>query len=217
MALPTQSRPTKAEFDDWLTPARVLEVLASMDRFFAIEEVLRRACADFAHAAGNVSFTDDGTQRRGECALILADWWRRADATDVQQHGRFWVTGGLTVRVADRRSLSGTSVFEFFDVRFEPAGIYAMPGAKLPTLAIAPATEPTSTQAPPEPPNKGPPVPAAQLQEFWELFRKLNPAATEPQLVAAANAMFPRHSVSRQRLRDLRGRQPSGPKRRVAE
>jgi hypothetical protein len=67
------------------------------------------------------------------------------------------------------------------------------------------------------PRSDGPPVSKAALEEWWVVFSKHNPAATEPQAQASAEAMFPGKTVTRVKIRELRGEQKRGPKPRTAE
>lgn len=65
----------------------------------------------------------------------------------------------------------------------------------------------------------GAPASAATLNAWWGLCKSLRPADawTMPELQAFFRRCLPDKSVSRDRLRDLRGKQKSGPKERAAE
>ncbi|MBB5716608.1 hypothetical protein [Sphingomonas aerophila] len=74
---------------------------------------------------------------------------------------------------------------------------------------------PPSTKGSPAPPQrKASPVSSAELERWWSA-RKSDPAnhdATEEADLIAARAAFPQNSISRERVRELRGPRKRGPK-----
>jgi hypothetical protein len=92
-----------------------------------------------------------------------------------------------------------------FDVRFEPNAVRAI---------IGPVAKQASAVADVEPAEKGPSVSDVHLKAWFEVYRQAYTGAsdTEANAVASARGMFPGKSVSRDKVRDLRGEQKRGRK-----
>jgi hypothetical protein len=156
--------PTPAEFAAWLTPTTVLEVLTELGQVTAIEEVLHRAIAGLVLAAGEVSYKGRTEPR----VSIQKDAWRSASSSDT--HGSLWISGRVGFHMPDRESMDGVSQATFFDVRFEPAGIFAIPRARRPAPAHSP--EGAGHGVPKRHPGGRPPWPG--WEDVWvEIARQL--------------------------------------------
>lgn len=83
-----------------------------------------------------------------------------------------------------------------------------------PRVEVSPVSPPIAQESIEEPETKGPSVSPAHLQAWFNLYREVYKGKddTEPNAIASAQGMFPGKSVSRQRIRDLRGKQKRGPK-----
>ena len=120
---------------------------------------------------------------------------------------------------------SYSMIVRYFGIRFDPAEIEAMiprwaRGGQLapPSADNAEQTIQTIADGDPEPETlvsdarKGPPVSEALLREWYELYSKAyaGPADTEKMALASATGMFPTKSVSRSKVRELRGERKRG-------
>jgi hypothetical protein len=99
-------------------------------------------------------------------------------------------------------------------VRFDPDGVHDIIKNLTPPPALPPTEEATPATEPEEPPEKGPPVSPELLKAWFEVYRRayIGAADTEANAVASARGMFPGKSVSRERVRELRGAQKRGRK-----
>jgi hypothetical protein len=92
-------------------------------------------------------------------------------------------------------------------VRFEPQGVHAI------LRGVSKATKPDATPAADdEPEPKGPPVSPEALKAWFDLYRRIytGTADTEAMALKSAQGMFPGKSVSRDKIRALRGERPIG-------
>lgn len=190
------------EFEDWLTPK---QAVALLDSVFGTDsqsyiskhtllECLRgrmvRACAAFSSKDG------DNQIERNE---IGADEWLHVGENTI-----FWTSGHLTYKVHLRGSNRHTAI-RHHDVRFEPESVRII-GAPASKQAIAPRTDL-------EPAQKGPRVSDAHLKAWYALYCSVYPGDTlESHAVKSAQGMFPDKTVSRDRVRELRGPQKRGRK-----
>jgi hypothetical protein len=123
----------------------------------------------------------------------------------------FWTSGDLTYRARDSSTYE-MAFFRHFDVRFDPEAVRAIaaPAAK----AKAETQAATARDVPAEEIQKGPPVSDAHLRAWFDVFRQAYTGAadTEANALASARGMFPGKSVSRDKVRELRGEQKRGRK-----
>jgi hypothetical protein len=125
----------------------------------------------------------------------------------VNETSSFWTTGDLVYTY--RRDIYDEVTFRHFDVRFEPEGVNAIIGSAAPDIAPTPDLPEAN-----EPTERGPPVSEAHLQAWYEVYRQVYQGAadTEDTAVRSARGMFPGKSVSRDKIRKLRGAQKRGRK-----
>jgi hypothetical protein len=214
-------RVDEEEFAGWLSPAKALVILEDVGRGAAIREVIRRAKVGLVRGAGHASW-QSGEQKYSVTRLRVKDgWWERAGNLTVW-HDDFWRSGGMTVYLPNQTSSYGYGGrdIEWFGVCFEPAGIYAIPGARqlAPVPVLSPAITAPEAAAHTEKVAKST-VSEATLQAWWTFYRAVRPATeqTEDDALAHFAQCLPDKSVARVRIRKLRGEQKRGPKPRSAE
>jgi hypothetical protein len=123
MAADLRPEPTEEEFRAWLPALKLSEVLADLGVQASVNEVLRRL------SAGR---TEGRTIRNDERSVIPSNWWDEVNYIK-PYNAEFWHTGGVTFHQRMGHSAHDTKrAFNYFDVRFEPSGIYAIPGARQP-------------------------------------------------------------------------------------
>jgi hypothetical protein len=132
-----------------------------------------------------------------------SDFWGAGDA-------RFFLPG------------TGTStVYQAFGIKLNPADLReTLPPPRPPPKRMwvkppepeKPVEKPKTEE--PEPEQKGPPVAAEHLKAWFDLYQRVysGPNDTEANAVTSARGMFPGKSVSRERVRALRGSQKRGRK-----
>jgi hypothetical protein len=141
-----------------------------------------------------------------------------------------WVAGDFVTHDQEFTGASGSfqNTYErLCGTQFSEAGIRAMVPAQDAASAALSSRASQSTDVPQEatpgaPASTKPSAPKlavsdSALTEWWALFNKYNPDATEPQTLAAVTAMFPRNDIARPRIRTLRGSRKPGPKAKAAE
>ena len=112
----------------------------------------------------------------------------------------FWKNGLITHARNDMRG--GTITTRYYDVRFDPNDVQ-----KIDDIApnkIGPDVAPDAETAEDEVP-KGPPVSAAHLQAWFEVYKQAyeGPADTLARALKSARGMFPGKFVSRDKVRKL--------------
>ncbi len=134
-----------------------------------------------------------------------SDFWGAGDA-------RFFLRG------------SGTStVYQCFGIKLNPADVReTLPPQRPPPKRIwikkSTGPEKPTAETPKveesEPEQRGPPVSAEHLKAWFDLYQHVysGPTDTEANALASARGMFPGKSVSRDRIRALRGNQKRGRK-----
>jgi hypothetical protein len=123
-----------------------------------------------------------------------------------------WGAGDAKFFISTGAYENGTWVL-FVGVRLNPDQVKAsLPSPPVPKKEVEQTPAPASL--PESPPQKGPSVSDRDLQAWFEVYRSAyNGAAdTEDNALASARGMFPGKSVSRDRVRELRGVQRRGRK-----
>jgi hypothetical protein len=201
---------TPEEFARWLTPSRAVEMLYAVlqERGLSRQTLLNRLRGDMGRAAARRSVfqRDDTADSTSEYYEFHRDEWGGIDTSDA-----FWRTGDL-IRSYRRYGTNGTD--RHYDVRFEPAGIEDI----IATVSRTTERVGSEAHAPDEVTNeatKGPRVSDAHLQAWFEFYKKVHigPGDTEDRAVEFARRCFPDKSVSRDRIRALRGSLKRGPKK----
>jgi hypothetical protein len=195
---------TAEDIAGWLTPRQALEILGTAFKpDLAKTELLERLMGGMVHAGATQTTIDGSRLKDGTLNQIPIDDWKRVSIYD-----NVWITGTLSVDYTER-SYEPRRKLRFFDVRFHPDDIKAIVG---PLLASQPlANDPSADDG-----TKGPPVAPDALKAWFELYQRVYTGAadTEATALKSAQGMFPGKSVSRDKIRALRGERPMGrPKR----
>jgi hypothetical protein len=155
--------------------------------------------------------------------LIPAGHWSRFSSTTSTT---FWHTGTARFFFPGDRNRRSRAV-QCFDIKLDPAGIRALlssipaktntPPAQPPAPSATPPIEAAESNEVVVP--KGPAVSSADLKTWFDLYRRVYKGKddTEANAFASAVGMFPGRTVSRQRVRDLRGEQKRGRKKQDGE
>jgi hypothetical protein len=189
---------------DWLSPRQAVEILdAAYPPASRVSKqvLLERLRGGMVQAVAAHSVFDGGRQGREVFYKIPSDDWERVDTSDI-----LWITGELTYTRREH-GLAGRTTVRHYNVRFEPQGVRAI-------VANAPK-EPAAKPDPdkPEPAQKGPRVTDPHLEAWFDLFTKVYSGTvedTEDRALESARGMFPGKSVTRDRIRALRGNRPMG-------
>jgi hypothetical protein len=200
---------TAKDIADWLTPSQAVEILDAafnVSSHLSKKTLLNRLAGGMVIAASAHTVIEDShPARRILYDLIPSEDWNEIDTLD-----SFWITGDLAYH---RRSygISGEKLVRHYGVKFEPLGVRAI----IPSGAEEPPAMEQQASAEPEPEPKGPRVSDAHLQAWFEFYKKVHSEAedTEDRALESARKNFPGKSVSRDRVRSLRGTQRRGPKR----
>lgn len=160
--------PTPEEFEEWIRPGGALLILHALGAPAAINEILRRAQVGRLLAAGDASWNTSGEDHSVERLIIPGAWWKLISGINIWHHD-FWRTGGMTIQTRDRSSYSGRLPVYFFDVRFEPIALHAIPGATPPVSVHAQRTAPPKVIAV-RPASTLPKIGRPELTEFVARF-----------------------------------------------
>jgi hypothetical protein len=207
---------TADEFTTWMLPSAALQLLytsGSIDYRTGKLAILKRLQHGLIQAVAETGKLQNSS---GTLVPITQKEWGYAEDGIVPSP--LWVTGDITIAVPMHTYEGYTRVpVYFFNVRFNPTGVRALlpPEHVEPVSAQQSKPEPSETADPPEQ-EKGPSVSPEHLREWFELYKKVyqGPQDTEANALASAAGMFPGKSVSRDRVRALRGAQKRGRKAR---
>jgi hypothetical protein len=199
-----------SKYKDWIKPSKALaRAKAHFGDAYTAAEALGERLKDglLGAMAETIVYEEPGKPETTTSFAPLAKVvWRHVTGG---WHGQmFWRTGNLEVwldRGEDRCSLHG--------ILFDPEGLDKFLGAE------ARPAPPAVPDSPPEPEQKGPRVPEPLLKEWFAVYSKAYAGTedTEDRAVESARGMFPGKSVSRERVRILRGARKRGPKPKTAE
>jgi hypothetical protein len=223
---------TAEEFATWLTPrdalARVSEVLRNEDA--AATGIVERLRGGALRAVAKTTAWEiqSGTRQGAALDAIPPGFW--IELSPPVTRSLMWRTGDVRIFIARRMAGARTDVIavRYFGVRFNPADIDAwladLPPAtpKHKYWRPKPQAEPPAPASVTEEPEaaRGLPVSDSLLQAWHDLYQRAyadSPQDTEATAVKSALGMFPGKSVSRNRVRVLRGAQKRGRKPREQE
>jgi hypothetical protein len=229
------------EYEAWIPPRAAIERLRPVSASTvvdALEAGIRSgAIRAAAHRVFEVSAGQPSSQVGSYVLLESGDWIDQAEQ-------RFWDLGSITIvapkgtgRVAgggfQLRSTGGDR--ELTGVRLDPVGIEGLAlqlgsAPTVPTVPMVYGYKPSSIPPPPpdilappfsEPKNSTskPPVSATTLNAWWELYKTVREPVhrTDDDMVAHFAQCLPEHSVTRVRMRAVRGKQKTGPKPKSAK
>jgi hypothetical protein len=193
------------------------------DRTISVETIVGRlrvglARSTFVHAAWEN--TGGFPAPRFEYNVIPSNMWKYYRDDTASRY--VWATGDLRLALGhffQPMSAPSNTVATFFGVKIERQAIDEII-ANAPPRKRSVWIKPTAPQpiTPPEPepdvPQKGPAVAPDHLKAWFDLYRRAYAAAadTEETALSSARGMFPGKSVSRERVRALRGEQRRGRK-----
>src|ERR1700733_2153234 len=226
MGLPTpEAESAAAPEPTWLQAADALGRVqrAIGTRNISVETIIGRlkaglGQASFAHAA----WENTGGFRapRFEHNLIPRHMWKHYQDEVASRY--VWETGDLRLalgRFFEATSAPSSTVVTFFGVKIERQVIDEIianaPPRKRSVWIKPPATPPAIPRAPePDVPQKGPSVASDHLKAWFDLYQRVYIGAEDTEEIAltSARGMFPGKSVSRDRVRELRGAQKRGRK-----
>jgi hypothetical protein len=203
----------------WYTPREALAyAIRAVGKESAVNAVWQRLVGGLIEAAA-ASFSsimrDRAPQPHTKPSLVPSRFWKRYSKSGSD----FWAGDARFFIPGSRPEYSTT--YHYFGIRLNPDQVRS----SLPPLPPEPATpvkKQTTAEKPSEPPKveepepeqKGPPVSEEHLKAWFALYRQVysGPAETEAIAVASARGMFQGKSVSRDRIRALRGSQKRGRK-----
>jgi hypothetical protein len=201
------------ELASWWAPSEALDYAATCvgGRTAAANAIWQRLVGGLIETAASTSSATPKGQApipKWTPELIPRSLWKQ-----FSKHGsNFWGAGDV------RFFLSGSGrsvVIQCFGIKLYPADVRRTlppprPAPKRIWVEKPAESEPVKA----EPEQKGPPVAEGHLKAWYELYRQVysGPADTEGNAIASAQGMFPGKSVSRDRIRALRGTQKRGRK-----
>jgi len=202
-AAPAPSGPTLAEFQRWLIPADALDRLPEdWGRGHGVDAIKThlRVGGIMAVAQRGLIATDEG-QQPVELYPIPPELWDEGLWT--MGSGALWVTGQASFHRGSRLAeILGHPPDEwvehtFTGIRFDPDDFAREFTGTLPTSSQPGPSESESDR------RDKPPLPDALLRQWHELFILAYPNGRVELARQSVAGMFPRHHVSRERVRDL--------------
>jgi hypothetical protein len=196
---------TAEDVADWLTPDQAVKILQGVfeEDYLSKKTLLGRLAGGMIQAvSGHTVIEGDKSSRRSRFLIPSADW-HHIDISD-----DFWISGDLTYSRREYGGI-GTETIRHYDLKFEPQSVRA-------TIANAQ----THAASNPEPGmleslQKGPRVTDPHLKAWFDLYSQVYSGTaedTEDRALQSARGMFPGKSVTRDRIRELRGAQKRGRK-----
>jgi hypothetical protein len=216
--------PTPEEFATWYSPRVALSKFAGIigDEASAAKVIIERLHGGMLKAAAKSSSSElvGRVSKLSSIVLVLAEEW--GGLSRAHSEVEFWKAGEarFTSMVNVTHQLVINTV-RYFGVRLDRVGIDEWL-ADLPAVPIQDTPSEPDTLPPEEarqpagiPRSKGPRVANEHLRLWFELYRQVFRGSedTEPNAIKSAEGMFHAMSVSRDRIRELRGKQKAGRKR----
>jgi len=201
---------------NWLKPH---DALTAVQAAFPDIKVASKAITDrlkgglLKAEAASSSWDNNNNLPTSACSIPASHWSHLSSATGSD----WWDTGTITVRIY-RRERQPPATGRYFGIKFDPAGVEAII-ADAPKRPMAVATgsstlEPmrSEVEEPPATVEMGPPVSDTLLSAWFELYQRAytGMADTEENAWRSASGMFQGKSVSRARIRGLRGTRKRG-------
>jgi hypothetical protein len=219
-SLPPHSPAVNLSGSRWLKPSEALAraQAALDDRKASIETIVNRLGAGLLKASyESVAWEYASRAPKLDPNYVEPVYWKYYEGST--QSPYVWSTGDLRLYLGNALNtmVDNSTVVTFFGVKIQREGIDEIVGNALPHPEPTPRASPTlSTDiVESEPPSNGPPVPEAHLQAWYEVYKQAYGGSsidTEDFAHKSARGMFPNKSVTRKRIRDLRGNQKVGRK-----
>ena len=215
---PTEREISAEELASWWTPQEALAYAATCvnGRSAASNAIWQRLVGGLIEsvaATSSLTRKDRAPVPSWKPELIPQRFWKK-----FSQHGSdFWDAGDVRFFLSG----SGTSsVYQAFNIKLNPADVReSLPPPRPPPKKLW-VKKPIEPEKPAqaveelEPEQKGPSVSPDHLRAWFDLYQRVysGPADTEANALESARGMFPGKSVSRERVRELRGSQKRGRK-----
>lgn len=200
---------TDQEFEAWLTPSAALTLLTAAFK----PEDAKILISERLYAGVITAITPTFSRSQGGVPPVVSSKRSIIPAhhfDDLETDEDFWRLGQTKFYMTGSRIEGATITFRCFDVRLEPLPIQAL----LPTATTNPKTKIGEKIVGPVPELNAPPVSDSHLQAWYDLYSKVytGPSDTEAMAMTSAEGMFQGKSVSRDKVRKLRGPQGRGRK-----
>jgi hypothetical protein len=221
---------TAADYVKWLTPLEALaaahQAVGESNASSAIWERLRGGMIRSVAKYATTTLTAQSPQGVQAWFPIPGGYWQHYQQA---ASANFWETGDARFHIPSPSDRILSRTVRCVGIRLNPVDIFETlpPPRQWPTQAepgspqiVSPPASRAESEAPRPPPGNGPTVserprvPDPVLRDWYELYRRAYPGAedTEATALKSAFGMFPGKSVSRGRVRELRGPQKIGRK-----
>jgi hypothetical protein len=199
---------TIEQMADWISPSQAVEILkaAYNDLYLAKETLLERLRGGMVRSISEETVIEGARPHRTMNVQIPAAHWKNIHTTD-----SVWKTGDLSYQFLDDHSAyRSKATARHFNVRFDPVAVRAIIKNLVPK--ISPTDPEASSHIGPE--MKGPRVTEPHLKAWFVFYKAVHSPIedTENRALQHARQCFPGKSVSRDRIRALRGTSKRGPK-----
>ena len=189
-----------AAFERWLRPAAAIKILEPiLSEREAKKEIYRRVCEGEVLCVARTSNWYGGEG----AGITIRDYSRLGSFlwqfnAPPQDYDLLWKTGTHTFQWITGPRETKLHNVQAFGIRFDPAGVQAI-------LVDAGLGGPQTATPEPEPESRRdlPPLPDGLLKKWHELFVMAYPKGTITLAQTSIEGMFPKHWVSRKRLREL--------------
>lgn len=198
------------EFDGWIPAAEALRMFGARPVRATMRMIADRLVSGLLRSAAHHAFYR-GLQQRAFSELedVIWSYW----AYEADDH--FWASGDTRVPIDSVDGVMPGYEYNLMDVRFDPDGLREMGAVGLPERGgIAHFQQPDALAEPADSRRDLPRVPDPALTRWYEFWAATYPPEMQNHETALAHALatFPKNSVARSRIRDLRGTQKPGPK-----
>jgi hypothetical protein len=189
---------TEDEFAKWMLPKDAVALLKShygtQSIIIATTTLIERAKGGLLTAIAKHTSYEDGTTTYLK-PIQKSDW------DSIRSDSTLWLSGDVVYRIKLGSYRDDAVTVRQFDVRFHPQEVRDI----IPAPMMAEPDKPAAAGEQP-----GPPVSDAHLKAWYELYKKAYPDDSEDRAWQSARGMFPGKSVSRAKIRELRGSRDMG-------
>jgi len=216
MAAEAEHKITPEELASWWTPMQACGYAANCvgadGARAALWELLRAGLIEAVANSASLTPYEKSPITTNKPSFIPKDRWDSFFDTGSD----FW-KGGYARFYLVRGHLGQSADYRAFGIKLNPDDVRAnLPSPRSVQAETKPSQTPSETQqsTEAEPQESWPPVSDAHLNVWYELYRQVYTGATDTEDMAlkSARGMFPGKSVSRAKIRTLRGAQKIGRK-----
>jgi hypothetical protein len=220
------------EIATWYTPREACvyaaRIVGPKNALAAISRRLVAGQIECAATRSSLTYGQNGTHPDPNPSLIPVGFWRHM----TKGGSDLWGVGDARFFLPSQQRGVASKTFMGLGIKLNPDDVHdslpTVPLKQEPELAPSPPRhQPKVESAPPdspkseadEPIQKGPPVSEEHLKAWFDLYRRVysGPIDTEATALASARGMFQGKSVSRDRIRAVRGTQKRGRKETAAK